>query len=46
MKLLSRVVEPDDAFNLEELHGFLFGLAITPELIKPSEWLPIAFVRR
>ncbi|MBI4848182.1 MAG: UPF0149 family protein [Nitrospirae bacterium] len=43
MKLLSRVVDPVEAFNLEALHGFLFGLAITPELIKPSEWLPVAF---
>jgi uncharacterized protein len=42
-KLLSRVVDSVDAFNLEELHGFLFGLAILPELIKPSEWLPIVF---
>jgi uncharacterized protein len=42
-KLLSRVVDPVEAFNLEALHGFLFGLAILPELIKPSEWLPIAF---
>jgi uncharacterized protein len=42
-KLLSRIVDPDDAFNREELHGFLFGLAILPELIRPSEWLPIAF---
>jgi len=28
---------------MEELHGFLFGLAIIPVMIKPSEWLPIAF---
>ncbi len=42
-KLLSRAVNADDAFNIEELHGFLFGLAIIPEVIKPSEWLPIAF---
>ena len=42
-KLLSRAANPDDAFNLEELHGFLFGIAILPELIKPSEWMPIAF---
>jgi uncharacterized protein len=43
MRLLSKVVDPEDVFNLEELHGFLFGLAITPELIKPSEWLPVVF---
>lgn len=43
MKLPSRAVDPDYALNLVELHGFLFGIAITPEMIKPSEWLPIAF---
>lgn len=43
LKLLSRAVDPDGVFNLEEIHGFLFGLAITPELIKPSEWLPMVF---
>ncbi len=26
-RLLSKAVNPDDVFNLEELHGFLFGLA-------------------
>lgn len=41
--LLSRAVETEEAFNLEELHGFLTGLAVIPELIKPSEWLPVAF---
>jgi len=40
--LPSRAVDPE-AFNLEELHGFLTGLAIMPEMIKPSEWLPVAF---
>ncbi len=42
-RLLSKAVNPGDVFNLEELHGFIFGLAITPELIKPSEWLPVVF---
>ncbi len=42
-RLLSKAVDPEDAFNLEELHGFLFGLAIIPVLIKPSEWLPVVF---
>lgn len=41
--LLSRAVDPEEAFNLEELHGFLFGIAVMPEMIKPSEWLPVAF---
>ncbi len=42
-KLLSKVIDPEEAFNMEELHGFLFGLAIVPAMIKPSEWLTIAF---
>ena len=29
--------------TLDGLHGFLFGLAITPELVLPSEWLPVIF---
>ena len=29
--------------TLDGLHGFLFGLAITPELILSSEWLPVIF---
>ena len=40
-KLLSKAVTADDALNIEELHGFLFGLAIIPEPIMPSEWFPI-----
>ena len=42
-RLLSKAVNFDDVFTLEELHGFLFGLAITPELIMPSDWLPVVF---
>ncbi len=41
--LLALAVVPDETLNLEELHGFLFGLAITPALVKPSEWLPLVF---
>jgi uncharacterized protein YecA (UPF0149 family) len=26
-----------------ELEGFLFAVAGAPELVKPSEWLPIVF---
>ena len=29
--------------TLDGLHGFLFGLAITPELVLSSEWLPVLF---
>lgn len=42
-ELLKLAAVPDDALTLEELHGFLFGLAITPEVVKPGEWLPLVF---
>lgn len=42
-KLLSLAPEPDVAFNYDELCGFLFGLAMTPEPILPDEWVPIIF---
>ena len=31
----------DDAMLLEELDGFIAGLLICSELIKPSEWLRV-----
>lgn len=31
----------DDAMLLEELDGFIAGLLVCPELIPPSEWLPV-----
>jgi uncharacterized protein len=31
---------PGDCMQLSDLDGFLTGIAIGPELIKPSEWLP------
>ena len=33
----------DDAMLLEELDGFVAGLLVCPELIKPSEWLPVVW---
>ncbi|MBU1566158.1 MAG: UPF0149 family protein [Proteobacteria bacterium] len=42
-KLLRLAPEPDEAFNYDELCGFLFGLAMTPEHIPPDEWVPIIF---
>lgn len=32
---------PDDCMQLSELDGFLTAIAIGPELIMPSEWLPV-----
>jgi uncharacterized protein len=34
---------PDDCMMLSDLDGFLTGLAIGPELIPPSEWLPLVW---
>lgn len=33
----------EDALTLTEFEGFLFGLAITPDVILPSEWMPVVF---
>ena len=32
---------PDDSMGLSDLDGFLTGVIVGPELIAPSEWLPI-----
>ncbi len=42
-QLLDLADNKEDVFTLAELEGFLFGLAITPDLILPSEWLPKTF---
>ena len=31
---------PDDCMQLSDLDGFLTGIAVGPELIMPSEWMP------
>ena len=33
----------DDAMMLSELDGFLAGLIVCPEMIMPSEWMPVVF---
>ena len=42
-ELLAHAVNKDRVLTLTALHGFLFGLAITPEPILPNEWLPAIF---
>ena len=42
-ELLSHAVNEDRVLTLTALNGFLFALAITPEPILPSEWLPAVF---
>lgn len=34
---------PSDTLKYHELQGFLFAVASAPELVKPSEWMPIVF---
>ena len=41
--LLSRVSNSEEFTTLDGLHGYLFGLAIIPEPIMPSEWIPTFF---
>jgi uncharacterized protein len=33
----------EETMLIEELDGFIAGLLVCPDLIKPSEWLPIVF---
>lgn len=42
-KMLSLAVDPEQALTYDELCGLIFGLAITPDVILPSEWLPLVF---
>lgn len=41
--ILSKTPDPDFSFNPTQLHGFFFGLALTPEPVMPSEWLEVVF---
>lgn len=34
---------PPDTLKYHELQGFLFAVACAPELVKPSEWMPVVF---
>ncbi len=39
---LSSEMAPDDSMGLSDLDGFLTGIVCSPDLIPPSEWLPVA----
>jgi len=41
--LFAKIEDRDAALSLEALHGFFFGLAITPETVMPREWLPVIY---
>jgi uncharacterized protein len=32
---------PDDSMGVSDLDGFLTGIVVGPELILPSDWLPV-----
>jgi len=34
---------PEGTLGYHEVQGFLFAIACAPELVKPSEWLPLIF---
>jgi len=36
--------QDDGPLGFEELAGFFFAIACFPELVKPSEWIPLAFL--
>ena len=40
---LEAIVEPADPMILSELDGYLAGILVCPELITPSEWLPLVW---
>ncbi len=42
-ELLELTGDKEKSFTLTGLEGFLFGLAITPDMILPSEWIPVIF---
>ncbi len=35
--------DPEISFTFDELKGFLFGLAMTPGILLPSDWIPVIF---
>lgn len=43
--LLERAVTSVDTLSIDGLHGLLFGLAVSPELPMPADWLPLIFGR-
>ncbi len=42
-ELLALAPEPESTFTYDELLGFLFGLAMTPDSVPPSEWQSLIF---
>jgi uncharacterized protein len=42
-RFLASDVAPEHCMRISDLDGFLTGVAIGPELIMPSEWLPLVW---
>lgn len=42
-QFLSAPERPNGTMNYPEMHGFLFAVACSPEMIEPSEWLEMIF---
>lgn len=42
-KMLAWSPSPEATLSFHELRGFIYGLAITPEIIHPDEWVPLIF---
>lgn len=40
---LALSTNPEDTLSYDELLGYLFGLAMTPDIVLPSEWIPFIF---
>lgn len=40
-EFLADPARPDGTLNFQELQGFLFSVACSPELVPPSAWLPV-----
>ena len=38
---LEHPARPADTLTYHELQGFLFAVVSAPELVRPSEWLPL-----
>jgi uncharacterized protein len=42
-RFLAAPERPADTFSYGELCGFLFAICCSPELVQPSDWLPLVF---
>ncbi len=42
-EFLSRPSHPEGTLSLGEVRGFLYAVTAAPDLVKPSEWLPMIF---